>query len=337
MKNAAVATICLATCLLFCGFQQGNSSAQRKPEPRVGSTNEQKADNGKGPHGNASPSQPATDATDKNAIRPTAPRQNDKVEVTALPPEIAVKQVKDSIDRTIMWCTIILTLVGVAGTVAALKTLRQVKRQANTLDEHRVSLEQLAKAAQENAAAANKNAEATENAAAASKASADATLLNAQAFINAERPWLLIAPVGFRLDVSPLNRLDWRVTNQGRTVANVVEVKLRCTKCRGMEKILTLPPAYGSVINFYDTPIPPSGSLDAWSYIETEESKSNGLTTRDVEDIQSRGDDLAAYCSVTYRDQFGRLHESRFCYYYAVAFSEFRINLRAPAEYHRGT
>lgn len=336
MKNVSVVATFLFACFMLFGFQKEPSSSQKKPQHKVESTNEQKADSLKGSPNAPPSSQTATDATDKNATNATGSRQNDKVEVTALPPEMAIKLVKDSADRTILYCTVILTIVGVVGTGVGVWTLFAIRRQATIMDEHRVSLEQLAKAAEENAAAANKNAEATEKDAAAAKASADATLLNAQAFINAERPWLFMAPVGFRLDVSPLNRLDWRITNQGRTVANVVEVKLRCRKCTGMEKILTLPPEYGTIINFYDTPIPPSGSLEAWSYVETEESKSNGLTARDAEDIQARGDDLAAYCSITYRDQFGRPHESRFCYYYAVAFGEFRINLRAPAEYHRG-
>src|SRR6266568_7511065 len=126
---------------------------------------------------------------------------------------------------------------------------------------------------------------------------ADAASKNAQALINADRHWLFIAPVGFRLESSPYNRLDWRISNRGRTVANVIEVKLRCRKCRGMEKILTVPPQYGTIVNFYETPIAPDGTLDVWSYTETDESQSNGLTPRDIEDIRLRGDDLVAYSS----------------------------------------
>lgn len=153
MKTLFVVATFVA-CLLLCGFQQAISSAQQKPGSGVASPSKQKADSGKVPHSAASPGQPATDAADKNAVAPTAPRQSDKVEVTALPPEIAVKQVKDSIDHTIMWCTIILTFVGSLGTWAALKTLRQVKRQADTLDDHKAKFDELAKAANSNAEAA---------------------------------------------------------------------------------------------------------------------------------------------------------------------------------------
>src|SRR5271170_343523 len=158
MKTLSViATLLL--CFLLCGFQQEPSSTQQKPGSKVASANQQKADSGKEPHGAAPSGQPATDATDKNAVAPTAPRQSDRVEVTALPPEIAVKQVKDSIDRTIMWCTIILTGVGIGGTVVAVWTLLAIKDQAKTLHEHSEELRKLAGAARDNAAAARASAE----------------------------------------------------------------------------------------------------------------------------------------------------------------------------------
>ena len=53
-----------------------------------------------------------------------------------------------------MWCTVDLTIVGVVGTIAAVITLWQVKRQADTLDEHKTKFDELAKAANSNAEAA---------------------------------------------------------------------------------------------------------------------------------------------------------------------------------------
>lgn len=166
---------------------------------------------------------------------------------------------------------------------------------------------------------------------------AGAALESARALMNAERPWLFISPVGFRLLPSTENRFDWRVSNRGRTVANVVEVKLRCRKCRGLEKILTNPPQYTTVVNFYGKPLPPDGTLEAWSDIEKDDGDSGPLNEKDIDDILRRGDDLVAYCAITYKDHFGQLHESRFCFYYAVPFQEFRINLRAPGVYHQCT
>src|SRR5205823_13970991 len=116
-----------------------------------------------------------------------------------------------------------------------------------------------------------------------------------------------------------------------------MEVKLRCRKCKGLEKLLTLPPEYTTIVNFYETPLPPDGTLDAWSDIEKDSDSPGPVNAKDVEDVGLRGDDLVAYSSITYRDQFGHIHESRFCYYYAVPFHEFRINLRAPAAYHECT
>lgn len=153
MKNFVVVVTCLVTCFLLCSFQRGTSPIQQKPGQKVATTDEQKADKEKEQHSKASLRQRATDTPDKSTIAPASPRQNDKVEVTALPPEIGVKQVKDSIDRTIMWCTIILTFVGVVGTYAAVKTLRQVKRQADTLEEHKTKFNELARAANNNAEA----------------------------------------------------------------------------------------------------------------------------------------------------------------------------------------
>lgn len=74
-------------------------------------------------------------------------------------PEIAVRSLKDRFDWTILICTTILTLVGTVGTIIALRTLYAITRQAAIMDEHRISLEQLAKAAAGNAEAASKNAE----------------------------------------------------------------------------------------------------------------------------------------------------------------------------------
>jgi hypothetical protein len=169
MKSLFLIAIFSSMCFLLCGFQQETSSSQRKPEPQVGSANKQKTNDAKATPG-APPGQPATDAADKNTTNAAGPRQNDKVDVTSLPPEIAVKQVKDSIDHIVLGCTIVLTIVGVVGTWVAVKTLRAIKKQAEIMDEHRVSLEQLTRAAQDNAAAA--------------KASADALMNSERAFVS---------------------------------------------------------------------------------------------------------------------------------------------------------
>jgi hypothetical protein len=132
---------------------------------------------------------------------------------------------------------------------------------------------------------------------------AGAAQQNAQALMNAERPWIFIYPVGFRLLPSAENRFDWRISNSGRTVANIVEVRLRCRKCTGVAKILTGPPQYSTVVNFYGTPLPPNGTLDAWSDIEKDDGSSGALNDKDLDDILPPGRRLD-------RIQFDNLHGS---------------------------
>jgi hypothetical protein len=64
-----------------------------------------------------------------------------------------------------------------------------------------------------------------------------------------------------------------------------------------MEKLqlLTTPPEYGTTVNFYGTPVPPDGVLDAWCSIETDKNNFDTPSARDIEDIRLRGDDLVAY------------------------------------------
>jgi len=166
------------------------------------------------------------------------------------------------------------------------------------------------------------------------KRAADAAKENADALKSAERPWLFLElPKPYFPE--PSNRLDWKVCNRGRSVATVLEVGLTCKKCRGVENLLPEPPDYSVRIDFHDVPLAPSGALDAWCHIGTGEEKFGGLSQEDVKDILEKGCDLVAFGFVKYRDQFGEAHESRFCYYFAKTWGEFRINLVAPAAYHQ--
>jgi hypothetical protein len=89
--------------------------------------------------------QKATGDADKN--------QNQKVEVVSVP-KVSIKPEKDALDVTILICTIVLTVIGIAGTVVAVITLIHIKRQADTLEEHKAKFDELAKAANSNAEAA---------------------------------------------------------------------------------------------------------------------------------------------------------------------------------------
>lgn len=74
------------------------------------------------------------------------------MKVGALPDKIRVQSIKDTVDWTILGCTIVLTIVGVAGTIVALRTLKAIEEQARIMGQHKVSLEQLADTAAKNTA-----------------------------------------------------------------------------------------------------------------------------------------------------------------------------------------
>jgi hypothetical protein len=75
------------------------------------------------------------------------------VEVVSVP-KVSIKPEKDALDVTILICTIVLTVIGIAGTVVAVVTLIHIKRQADTLEDHKTKFEELAGAAKRNAEAA---------------------------------------------------------------------------------------------------------------------------------------------------------------------------------------
>lgn len=102
--------------------------------------------------------QSAPDSSDQNASGTKDKSQNNEVKVSTLPDKIRIQSIKDAIDWTILGCTIVLTVVGVTGTVIALKTLFAIQRQAEIMDEHRASLEELSEAANKNAGAARDSA-----------------------------------------------------------------------------------------------------------------------------------------------------------------------------------
>jgi hypothetical protein len=221
----------LVTCFLLCGFQQEASSSQREPAPQVGSADKQRADSGKTTRGPAPPTQSAPDAADKNATSAAGPRENDKVEVTALPPEIAIKQIRDSIDCTILYCTIILTIVGVVGMSVGVWTLLAIKDQARTLHEHSEELWKLAEAAWKNAGAAEENAEAAR--------------LNAQALINAERPWVMVQTEVLLGDNPAIAEFKLSAFNYGKSPAHITACNGPKVEVVELSRTLPIPPEYG--------------------------------------------------------------------------------------------
>jgi len=246
----------------------------------------------------------------------TAGSRQHETKIVGLPP---VSVERDWTDLILLLCNAALVVIGFVGIKSALKTLKAIEGQLDQMvvqnqkfDESLVVTEKAAKAAQD----------------------------SADSLKNAERPWLLIVPEeSFQL--TPRDRLDWRIENIGRTTAQILLCSVRC-RCVGSltvetPKELEPTPNYRSDIQMFSTPVAPNQRIKVWSYIEGAEAYTNRIFDKDVTGIKDRKFDLVAYGRAIYLDAFGNSHESRFCYYYALPFEEFRIDLRAPADYHTCT
>jgi hypothetical protein len=162
-------------------------------------------------------------------------------------------------DKLSLVFTAILTLVGIVGIIVAICTLKIIERQTK----------------------------ATETAANAAKDSADA-------LVGAERPWLIPSiKKPFSL-TDGKRRIDWLITNTGRTTARIVEVKIRCKKYTGTEKLADTP-EYREPIPFHGVPLAPGASLDAWCYMERGEKDYQPLSGTDIGEIREKGHNLIAY------------------------------------------
>lgn len=106
------------------------------------------------------------------------------------------------VQQELAWFTGALVLVSFLQFLALVGQAILFFRQARIMEQHRTSLEQLAKAAANNAEAASKNADFSKQNALATEKSAEAALLNAQALIHIERPWLILelVPTGPSID-----------------------------------------------------------------------------------------------------------------------------------------
>jgi hypothetical protein len=145
-------------------------------------------------------------------------------------------------------------------------TLKMIGRQALLMAHHARSLVHLTRAARDNAEAASNNAMAAQslaghaqtqaselgNLAAAANRSAEAALLNAQALINVERPWMLIE-YEERMDAE-LKGYSFYAINKGETPAEIVEAYFERDILDCIPDNLPLPPRYRSPI-----PIPKRG------------------------------------------------------------------------------
>jgi hypothetical protein len=215
MRNLLVITTGLIACVLLCGFQQGTAPAT-KADNKAADGRHQNADQGQDKPAAPAPSQPVANPSSPNPNKDGNKSQDHEVRVTSLPDKIEIKAVKDSIDWTVLGCTVVLTIVGVIGTKVAVRTLGEIKRQADLMQKHADHLESLATAARDNAAAARASAE-----------------FSQRAIRNSERADVLVDSVSIVPSTSGVIDGDARLVvcfkNFGRTRASNVQFDVRMT------------------------------------------------------------------------------------------------------------
>lgn len=226
--------------------------------------------------------------------------QDYKMTVVSIP-EVGVKPSKDWVGWGMLVCTIILTLVGIVGTCAAIKTLKQIKRQADTLVEHAEHFDNLASAAATNAVAA--------------KASADALM-------NSDRAWLLVDMVETKLTFleaqwvagcpSPIY-FTYRIRNYGKTPAQIYSIMTRYD----LDTSRDTPPRtdiyHAYTPEHYPWILPPGRK-----HIGSQHLNGAWLTGQQFNEVKNRAAFLWAYGVIFYRDVYGRDLHTRFCYRYEV-------------------
>jgi hypothetical protein len=345
MKNLAVVATCLVTCFLLCSFQQEAFPSQPKPGQKVATTKEQKSDKGKEPPNSASPGQPSTDATDKNAIAPTGPRQNDKVEVTALHPEVAVKRVNPMgsirpqhwYASSEWWLVIIATLTGLAIAYQAGEMTRatNVMQGEMTVMQRQVDLmfgqltamhEQVTEMSAQTALLGKYVAE-TKTIADATKKSADATRDSIEMFISKERARLWIDLKRLDLILTPtraLRTVDFTLSLHGTTPASIIEAK--CSAGAWPSGLIDEPELMDRVMHkmhadsgFPAFISPNTGPIDcyAFPFMETDEGG-------DMFPSEVKNDRLFVVIRgfIKYTDVFDRKREFRFRYVWKYSWLE---------------
>lgn len=215
-------------------------------------------------------------------------------------------------------------------------------RQTRIMDEHRIHLEQLAKAASDNAQAAkdgaeaaSKNAEFSKLNAAATEKSANAAKASADALIDGERSWLLVDEVEMvplREDIlitsgsdhlgglgNPTPRFTYRIRNFGKTPA----VMMGCKADFQVGNDPNCPPD-STIFDLAGTQvdmsvIPPGQSVPK----ESKSWQSYRIPPEEKGKIASGESFLWACGCVYYTDVFKRQHNTPFCYLYLASQRKF--------------
>jgi hypothetical protein len=136
-------------------------------------------------------------------------------------------------------------------------------------------------------------------------ANAKAAQLNAQAVINAERPWIGVS-VNARQGTQ---QYEFIATNYGRTPAEILSANTKWTTAVDDAKELAVPPDYGTDVLSYRRLLP---QMKTWEFhVENIDDK-----FRSTPELREDRLLLVLYGCVKYNDMLDSagVHETRFCY-----------------------
>lgn len=163
----------------------------------------------------------------------------------------------------------------------------------------------------------------TRRSAQASAEAAGAALLNAQAVIRSERPWLVVT---FLPDKEKLGSFRFSCRNKGKTPAKVISMSAKLDIVASLDK-LVIPPDYSSAVQMPDLRlIVPDKSFRIGPGVNPELFLLNHLDKRPS--VNDRRAFLVYYGNVIYRDTFyqdGRsegVHETCWCFVYGPSHGE---------------
>ena len=185
-------------------------------------------------------------------------------------------------------------------------------------------------------------AKATREAADATKDAAKAALLNAKAFINSERPWIIGSPSMPKLerpkDLRVILVYASSVKNIGRTPAKILEIGLACRKSNSLDLIPPIPVYEKREVLFYNKILLiPSDSFTVTTVIE--------FSDRDFDSLRPQGKGLLLYAHgyIKYMSALGEFHETCFVHYYHIPGpfelqkEGWRLLAEAPEAYYKAT
>ena len=275
------------------------------------------ANNRAGAKGQTPPVSTTTTTTAPATSNPAPNIQPESVASTEPAPRITVANppptpLEWALHDKIAWAaTIVLAIVGWGGILLALSLLKKIDRQTGY----------------------------AETAAEAAAVSAQAALLNAQALIHSERPWVLMTVEPSR---SAENSFTVMATNRGRTPARIVATT-NGNKIAIDEKHLPKIPEYKEqktdtphapviLLPSESTPIQPFSRNDVRGLCDSEER------FRRVETWEER---VFIYGKVEYRDLIApadsQMHETNWCCWYIHGRQNSGLVIGGPPEYNSHT